>query len=179
MRRSECLLASVYVSSALIGIRNIAAAADRPTAMAVQPNPASPTAGIQEAIDALGPAGGVVMVPAGEYLLRQSIRVRNNVTLQGAGETTILRKNKQLGSKLTAVTMGTKAQVEDATRFQAGDEIGFFDRTTVGWLHGHAIVRGVQGNELLLTRNPGGKFDPTSGGAVINYFPAITGRDVS
>ncbi|MGH7959855.1 MAG: right-handed parallel beta-helix repeat-containing protein, partial [Opitutaceae bacterium] len=83
-----------------------------------------------------------------------------------------------VGSKLTAVTAEARAQVEDATGFHAGDEIGLFDRKTVGWLHGHAIVNGVQGNTLLLNKGPGGTFDPTNGGAVINYFPAISGRDV-
>ncbi|MBI3463091.1 MAG: right-handed parallel beta-helix repeat-containing protein [Planctomycetes bacterium] len=127
----------------------------------------------------MGADGGLVTIPPGEYLLRQAIRIRSGVSLQGAGEKTILRKNKQVGSKLTAVTSGTTARVEDATGFHAGDQIGFFDRTTVGWLHGQAIVKGVQGNELLLSKDPGGKFDPANGGAVINYFPAISGRDVS
>ncbi len=148
-------------------------------AVTVTPNATSPTAGIQEAIDSIGADGGVVTIPPGEYSLRQAIRIRSGVTLQGAGESTILRKNKQASSKLTAVMAGTTAQVEDATGFHAGDEIGFFDRMTVGWLHGHAIVKEVQGNKLLLNRNPGGKFDSANGGAVINYFPAISGRDVS
>jgi parallel beta-helix repeat protein len=154
-----------------------ASAASR--AVTVTPNAHSPTAGIQEAVDALPPDGGVVTIPAGEYLLRQPIRVRSGVTLQGAGEKTVLRKNKQVGSKLTALTMGRTVQVEDATGFQVGDAIGFFDRTTVGWLHGQAIVTGVEGNQLLLNKNPGGKFDPANGGAVVNYFPAISGRDVT
>ncbi|MGH7947292.1 MAG: glycosyl hydrolase family 28-related protein, partial [Opitutaceae bacterium] len=103
-----------------------------PRAVTVTPNAQSPTAGIQEAVDALGTSGGVVTIPPGEYLLRRAIRIRSGVTLQGAGEKTILRKNKQVGSKLTAVTAEARAQVEDATGFHAGDEIGFFDRKTVG-----------------------------------------------
>ncbi len=171
------VLGAILAIAALMGLAADAPAG--PSAVTVTPNAQSPTAGIQEAVDALGPSGGVVTIPPGEYLLRQAIRIRSGVTLQGAGEKTILRKNKQVGSKLTAVTVGTKAQVEDATGFHEGDELGFFDRTTVGWLHGQAIVKGVQGNELLLSKNPGGKFDPANGGAVINYFPAISGRDVS
>ena len=153
--------------------------ADAPRTVAAQPNPASPTGGIQEAIDSLGPSGGAVTIPAGDYLLRQSIRVRSNLTLQGAGEKTVLRKNKQFGSKLTAIATRKTALVEDSSGFKAGDEVGFFDHKTVGWLHGHSVVGEVRGNELLLNKNPGGKFDPASGGAVINYFPAISGRDVT
>ncbi len=174
--RTFALLVAMHV---VVGVATDAPAQQQLGAVAVTPSATSPTGGIQEAVDALAPSGGVVTIPPGEYLLRQAIRIRSGVTLQGAGEKTILRKNKQFGSKLTAVTVGTTARVEDATGFQEGDEIGFFDRTTVGWLHGHAIVKEVQGNELLLNKNPGGKFDPAGGGAVINYFPAISGRDVS
>lgn len=137
----------------------------------------SPTAGIQETIDALGENGGVVTIPPGEYLLRQSIRVRSHVTLQGAGEETVLRKVPQVGSKLVAPAdaESRSVRVQDAAGFREGDEIGLFDQTTVGWLHAHAIVKGVQGNKLLLDRRLGRAFDPAEGGSVINYFPAITG----
>ncbi len=148
------------------------------SAVTVAPDGKFPTAGIQEAIDRLGPGGGIVNLSPGEYLLRRSILVRSGVTLQGSGEKTVLRKNKQVGSKLTAATQGTRARVEDARGFRAGDEVAFFDRTTVGWLHGHAVVKEVQGDELLLDRNPG-KFDPANGGAVVNIFSAIRGVGTS
>lgn len=137
----------------------------------------SPTAGIQEAIDDLGRNGGVVTIPPGEYLLRQSIRVRSHVTLQGAGEKTVLRKVAQIGSRLAASANAESrsVRVQDATGFLEGDEIGIFDQATVGWLHAHAVVKGVQGNELLLDRRIGRAFDPKEGASVINYFPAITG----
>ena len=101
----------------------------------------SPTSGIQEAIDALGENGGIVTIPPGEYLLRRSIRVRSNVTLQGAGEETVLRKVAQLGSKLAAPAdaESRSVRVQDATGFREGDEIGLFDQTTVGWLHVHFL----------------------------------------
>lgn len=137
----------------------------------------SSTAGIQEAIDALEENGGIVTIPPGEYLLRRSIRVRSYVTLQGAGEKTVLRKVAQVGSKLAAPSdaESRSVRVQDATGFREGDEIGIFDQTTVGWLHAHAIVKGVQGDELLLDRRLGRAFDPAEGASVINYFPAITG----
>ena len=57
--------------------------AAQPRLVVVEPNPASPTGGIQEAIDTLGPAGGTVSIPAGEFLLRQPVRLSSNTTLQG------------------------------------------------------------------------------------------------
>jgi len=54
----------------------------------------SPTSGIQEAINALPAGGGEVYVPAGTYVLKAPVRLRDNVTLRGAGAATILKKDK-------------------------------------------------------------------------------------
>src|SRR5436190_3778164 len=181
MRVTKHLLASVFIAATFAGISHVASAADQPTAVAVQPNSASPAAGIQEAIDALGPAGGVVTIPVGEYLLRQSVRVRSNLTIEGAGPQTVLRKGQQAGSKLAAPAgdQDRAVRVESAAGFAAGDEIGIYDRTTVGWEHSHAIIKEIRGNELLLNRRIARAFDPTAGATVINYFPAISGLNVS
>ena len=50
----------------------------------------SATSGIQEAIDALGERGGSVRIPAGKWLLRQSIVLRSGVSLIGDGSATEL-----------------------------------------------------------------------------------------
>lgn len=143
--------------------------------------PASPTGGIQEAMDALGGNGGTVTIPPGEYLLRRSIRIYSHVTLQGAGEKTILRKVKQTGSRLAAPADAESRSVSvvDATGWRAGDAIGIFDRKTVGWLHVPTIIKEVRGNELLLERRIGRAFDPAQSGSVINYFSAISGSQVT
>ena len=150
------------------------------TPVTVVTNPQSPTSGIQEAIDSLGPAGGIVTIPPGEYSLRRSIRIRSNITLQGSGEKTILRKVRQLGSKLAAPAGkdDRSLRLENTTGFQSGDEIGTFDANTVGWEHAHAIIKEVREHELLLDRRVSRAFDPSSGAAVINYFPAITGTGI-
>lgn len=150
------------------------------TTITVTPSTTSPTAGIQEAIDSLGPAGGLITIPPGEYTLRRSIRIRSNITLQGSGPTTVLRKVRQLGSKLAAPASkdDRSLRLENTTGFQPGDEIGIYDATTVGWEHAHAIVKEVRDQELLLDRRVSRAFDPASGAAVINYFPAITGTGV-
>ncbi|GAG16367.1 unnamed protein product, partial [marine sediment metagenome] len=53
------------------------------------PNAASPTAGIQEAIDALPAGGGVVTLPRGRYVIRRAIVLRSHVTLRGDGVHTV------------------------------------------------------------------------------------------
>ncbi len=47
---------------------------------------------IQKALDALGPRGGVVYVPAGTYVIRNQIKIpADNVTLYGDGSKTIIQ----------------------------------------------------------------------------------------
>jgi parallel beta-helix repeat protein len=176
--RIVIVLLSVAVANATVGG---SLAGEGPGAIIVRANDQSPTGGIQEAIDALGPSGGVVTIPAGVYSLRQAIRVRSNISLQGAGEATVLRKEKQVGSRLAAAAdkESRSLRVTSVSGFRAGDEVGIYDEATVGWEHSHAIVKEVRGNELLLDRRVGRSFDPATAAAVINYFPAITGTGVS
>ncbi len=141
----------------------------------------SPTAGIQEAVDALPAAGGTVTLPAGEYLLRQAIRLRRGVTLQGAGATTVLRKNKHAESRLAATAQqGSRSvQIVDASGFSAGDQVAIRDKDAMGWNVVQAIVTAVRGNELLLDRRMPRTCDAAKTGFVIHAFPAITADKAS
>jgi len=174
-----CLLAVFGVLHA-IGSHVLANAPQTTANVADFRSSQSPTGGVQEAIDSLGPEGGTVTVPPGEYLLRRSINIRSRITLQGAGEQTVLRKVSQVGSRLAApvAAEGRSLVVENAEGFRAGDQVGIFDQKTVGWLHCRAVIKDVSGNELLLDRRVGRAFDPAQGGAVINYFSAIAGVKV-
>jgi parallel beta-helix repeat protein len=175
----RCALVLAFVS--LFALERVAVAQSAAKTISAQPSPDSPTAGIQEAIDGLGPQGGVIKLVAGEYLLRQSIRVVSNFTIEGAGEQTVLRKGKQTGSKLVASAgdQDRSLRVESAEGLRVGDEIGVFDQKTVGWEHQHAIIKQINGNELLINRRIGRAFDPTAGASVVNYFPAISGLKVT
>jgi len=173
----NCVLRFIVLLAAAGAWASCLFAGESPRVIGVQPNLESPTAGIQEAIDSLGPQGGVVKLVPGDYPLRQSIRVVSNLTIEGAGEQTVLRKGKQVGSKLAARAgdQDRSLRVELAAGLQVGDEIGVFDQKTVGWEHQHAIIKQINGNELVINRRVGREFDPATGAAVINYFPAISG----
>jgi len=136
----------------------------------------SPTAGLQQAVDALPEKGGVVTIPAGAYVLRQSIHLRSNVTLQGAGPSTLLRKKKHAESRLAATArQGSQSvRVVDASGFGAGDQVAIRDKDAMGWNVVQAIITAVQGSELLLDRPMPRTCDATKMGFVIHAFPALT-----
>ncbi|MBM3890038.1 MAG: hypothetical protein FJ388_13055 [Verrucomicrobia bacterium] len=142
---------------------------------------ASPTAGIQEKIDALPAAGGVVDLPPGEYVVRQSIRLRSNVTVQGAGAKTVLRKTTQAESKLGALAepRSRSIRVVNASGFAEGMGIAIRDKEAMGWNVGQAIVTSVRGSELLLDRPLPRTYDPAKKGFVIHAFPALTANGAS
>lgn len=136
----------------------------------------SPTAGIQEAVDALPATGGTITLAAREYTLRQSIRLRSNVTLQGTGAGTILRKKKHAESPLaaTAQQSSRSVQVVNASGFSAGDQVAIRDRDAMGWNVVQAIVTAVEGNELRLDRRMPRTCDVAKTGFVIHAFAAVT-----
>ncbi|HEY3418799.1 MAG TPA: right-handed parallel beta-helix repeat-containing protein, partial [Armatimonadota bacterium] len=96
-------------------------------------DPANPALGMQKAIDSLPPSGGLVILPAGEFLMRRHLRLRNNVTLcgQGAGKTILKADQGQVGA-ITKLEQGpgqclvTVAQA-DAGKFRVGDAVCFDD----------------------------------------------------
>ena len=90
-----------------------------------QARAATPTAGIQEAIDSLPPAGGIVRLAAGVYPLRRSIFLRSGVTLIGAGAATVLRPVQPHLTRLTATMPpgGATAQLADALPLRVGDQV--------------------------------------------------------
>lgn len=136
---------------------------------------------IQKAVDALPASGGTVNLPPGEYPIRQSIRLRSNVTLQGAGPTTILWKKKHAETKLAAVAQARsrEVQVVSADGFAEGDQVAIRDRDAMGWNVAQAIVTRVEGNKLLLDRALPRTYDPAKLGFVIHVFPAITAEHAS
>lgn len=61
-------------------------------AIRLQAGEVGSAAAIQDAIDALGPPGGRVILPEGEIVLDRGLELRSHVTLEGQGQTTRLRK---------------------------------------------------------------------------------------
>ena len=136
----------------------------------------SPTAGIQEAINALPQSGGTVKLPPGDYVLRQPIVLRSNVTLAGAGPSTVLRKTRYAETMLAAPAQqrSQSVRVANPAGFAAGDPVAIRDQRAMGWNVVQAIIKTVQGNELLLDRPMPRTCDPAKHGFVVLCFPAVT-----
>lgn len=140
--------------------------------------PGSPTAGIQEAIDALPATGGVIHIPSGEYIVRHSIKPGDNVTLLGEGCATVLRRPPTLVFDIVEKTPDQQvaAELSDTTGLLCGDEIYLCDSTQGGWHARHVTVTAIRGNQIegeLVAGDPTRRYGPTSGGQCGNFFPLI------
>ena len=100
------------------------------------------TCGIQAAINALPPEGGCVELPAGTYVLRRSIRLRDNVRLCGAGPGTILTRPRIVKCGLArSIRKGDKTISLKKTRgLKLGDELCVGSTEEGGWWARHGII---------------------------------------
>jgi hypothetical protein len=136
----------------------------------------SHTGGIQEAVDALGPEGGTVKVPAGVYEIDRSIVLPSGVRLKGEGEQTVIaRRYPCVQVKMTAdaATGGRIVKVADASKFVAGQEVTVRSDESYGWWCTHAIVARIEGNTLHLDRELTHDYKIDENALVTNFFPAI------
>lgn len=82
---------------------------------------------IQKAIDALGAEGGVIELLEGTFNFGDTVNItKSNVTIKGAGKSTILKHNPTSWVKLTkdAKKGGKTITVEDVSQFRVGQLIG-------------------------------------------------------
>jgi len=138
----------------------------------------STTCGIQEAVNALPPEGGVVTIAPGRYVLRQSVVLRTHVTVRGSGSATVLTRPREVYSKLArpARKGDTAVGVQSSEGFRAGDQVAVFDDRMHGWYMGHAILAKVEPGRLTLTAaiengHPEGDYALERNAGVVNYFP--------
>lgn len=150
------------------------------TCITVQPDttPGSPTAGIQEAIDALPATGGTVHIAAGEYVVRHSIRLRPKVTLRGDGGGTVLRRPPTVMFDLVSKTPVGKvaAEVSSAEGLRRGDEVYLRDPAQGGWNARHLTVTAIGANRIegiLVFGDPECNYAPSKGGMCGNFFPML------
>lgn len=138
-------------------------------------DPKSTTSGIQEAIDALPKQGGQVAIPAGRYVLTNSIRVPSRVRLIGEGPATVLciRPPKEIALAKSVRKGGRNLLFKKRVPIKVGEAIGVGDDRMRGWWGTHAVVEAVDGKTVRLDRPLNRSVAMDQAARAVNLFPAI------
>jgi parallel beta-helix repeat protein len=151
---------------------------------------ATPTAGIQEAIDCLTPTGGVVELGPGVFRLQRPVMPRDGATLRGQGACTVLTAPPPFVTPLaddTAINP-TAARVRDVGPIQPGDAVALMEVYVPGrgrhfGYHARFLdITAVPGRELQGTLLHGPtpcSYRAEQQGFVIRAFPAVFVREAA
>ena len=134
-----------------------------------------------EYLDRLG--GGTLQILPGVYELRNAVYLRPNVTLQGSGEATVLKK---ADSVVTALIRDSDwfeygIQVADATGFAPGGGVLLRSKTGPGdWQYDvlRATVTAVRGDVIFLDRLTAENFWMEKDATAATVFPILTAENV-
>ena len=139
-------------------------------------DPASPTSGIQEAIDALGKGGGCVRIPAGQWPLRRSIILSSQVQLVGDGPATQLTEAPPKILRLTRdARKGSRSvQVRGRVPFAPGDGVTVVDNKRQWELGTHAVVTAVEGRLIRLNKPLLHGIKVEQDARIVSVFPGIS-----
>ncbi len=135
----------------------------------------SPTCGISEAIASLPESGGRVHIPAGTYVLRDSVYVPSHIILTGDGPASVLVINPLSASPLSVgAEAGSEVlQFQEPPDFRPGDGIGVIDEKCRGWSGTHSVVKRVEGTQVWLGKPVGKSLSLEHKARAVNLFPGI------
>jgi parallel beta-helix repeat protein len=138
---------------------------------------------LQKAVDRVAAAGGgTVLIKAGTYTLRNSLRLASHVTLRGEGPAkTILKKARGIKSKLAldADYGEFQATVEDARGFAPGMGVTILDKISPsGWTPSVRTIVRIEDRTLYFDRFLHMDYSVEQAGEVFNTFPLIAGYEV-
>jgi parallel beta-helix repeat protein len=140
-------------------------------------DPASPTAGLQEAINSLKPGGGTIFLSPGTYKVRRSVVPFSGVTITGSGEHSVIVRMDSCVQQplLTAGKEGdTEIRVNDVTGFYKGGEVTVFSNKFSGFNCTSAVIVEVKEQSLVLDRPLRKNYAPEDRAGVMNIFPVFT-----
>ncbi|MFZ9856513.1 MAG: right-handed parallel beta-helix repeat-containing protein [Limisphaerales bacterium] len=133
---------------------------------------------LQAAVDYVGNlGGGVVEIGPGEYLMRDSLHLRSRVTVRGAGDKTVLRKDREHRSPL--VTDGDFGEaaitVQDPEGFTLGRGVYVASKTQRNFHGVCATILNARDNHFTLTRAMNADILVSDGGFAATLFPVVSG----
>lgn len=124
--------------------------------------------------------GGLVEIGPGEFLMRDSLHLRSRVTVRGAGETTILKKDIEHRSPLAAdADFGEAAIIlKDTTGFALGRGVYVASKTQRNFHGACATLLNARGNYFTLNRSMNADIMMADGGFAVTAFPVISGYNL-
>jgi len=135
-----------------------------------------------EYLDRLG--GGTLRILPGTYTLRNAVYLRPNITLQGSGEDTVLRKADGV---VTAISRDSDwfeygVATQDANGFRPGDGIMLRSKSGPGdWQFDvlRATITAVRGNAIFLDQLTRENFWLEKQATAATIFPLLTAENVN
>ena len=136
---------------------------------------------IQAAIDfTASMGGGIVRLLPGRYVMHDSLHLKSNVVLQGAGQDTVLVKAPMVKSAVVGANNGYghyDLTVAEPDEFRPGMGVCISDSITGGFYSTVATVRYIYGNRLGISRSLNADCRPHNNGVVRSVFPVISAYD--
>ena len=135
-----------------------------------------------EYLDRLG--GGTLRILPGTYTLRNAIYLRPNITLQGSGESTVLRKADGVVTALSRDSDWFEygVAVQDANGFRPGDGIMLRSKSGPGdWQFDvlRATITAIRGNVIFLDQLTRENFWLEKQATAGTIFPLLTAENVN
>ncbi|MEZ5328685.1 MAG: right-handed parallel beta-helix repeat-containing protein [Verrucomicrobiales bacterium] len=133
---------------------------------------------LQAAVDYVGNlGGGVVEIGPGEYLMRDSLHLRSRVTVRGAGDETVLKKDREYRTLLAADgDFGEAAiTVQDPEGFAVGGGVYIASKSQRNFLGVCATILNARSNYFTLSRSMNADILMSDEGFAATVFPVISG----
>jgi parallel beta-helix repeat protein len=136
---------------------------------------------LQAAVDYVGNLeGGVVEIRPGEYLMRDSLHLRSRVTVRGAGDKTVLKKDRESRSPLAADgDFGESAiSVQNPEGFGIGRGLYVASKSMRNFLGACATILNSRSNYFTLSRSLNADIMMADGGFAATIYPVIGGYNL-
>ncbi len=132
---------------------------------------------LQAAVDYVaGLGGGTVEIGPGEYLMRDSLHLHGPITLRGAGESTVLKKDASARSLLAADgDFGEEAiTVQDPAGFEVGRGVWVASKQAQGFFGICATILNQKDNYFRISRPLNADCMMAQGAFAATVFPVIS-----
>ena len=133
---------------------------------------------LQAAVDYVGNlGGGLVEIGPGEYRMRDSLHLRSRVTVRGAGERTVLKKEREFRTPLAADgDFGESAiTVDDPSGFSIGRGVYVGSKSQRGFHGVCATILNSRDNYFTLSRHMNADIMVRDDGYAATIYPVISG----